>query len=191
MDNALLLWINHQWASAPADFLFQWVTSKTLFGLPVLILAVAYFSWRYRADGFKLGIGLMLVVGAADLLGGTIKDTVQANRPCAEIFDQLRHVDTDSGPCANGTTGMPSNHAINFFAAFAFLAVIMRRPAWVAPMFFVAAAVSLSRIYFGLHYPSQVLVGATLGVIWGAVAARWILPRFPFFARLHPKIVQR
>lgn len=190
MDNALLLWINHAWASPPADFLFGWITSKTLFGLPLLALGVVYFSWQFRTDGFKLGIGLLLVVGAADFLGATIKDAVQAARPCAEIHAQLRHTEPDNGPCNQGYTGMPSNHAVNFFAAFAFLALIMRRTTWIAPMFFVATAVGISRIYFGLHYPSQVLVGAAIGACWGAAAAHWMLPRFAFFERLRPKLMQ-
>jgi len=188
MDNALLLWINHDWASPLSDFLFEWVTSKRWFGIPVLVMGAAYFAIRYRWDGAKLGLALLMVVGSADFLGGTIKDTVQSPRPCAEIYDQLRHVDTGYGPCAQGTTGMPSNHALNFFAAFAFLAVIVRRKSWVIPMLAVAMAVSLSRIYFGLHYPSQVLAGTTLGLLWGAAVAHWILPRFAFFNRLRPKL---
>jgi len=188
MDNALLLWINHDWASPVADVFFEWVTSKRWFGIPLLVIGATYFGLKYRWDGAKLGLALLMVVGCADFLGGIIKDSVEAPRPCAEIYDQLRHYDTNYGPCAQGNTGMPSNHAINFFAAFAFLALIMRRKAWIIPMFTVAVAVGLSRIYLGLHYPSQVLAGATLGMLWGAAAAHWILPQFPFFARLHPKL---
>jgi len=42
---------------------------------------------------------------------------------------------------------------------------------WAAVFFGVAFLVALSRIYLGKHYPSQVMAGAGIGVLWGFAAA--------------------
>jgi membrane-associated phospholipid phosphatase len=42
---------------------------------------------------------------------------------------------------------------------------------WAAVFLGVAFLVALSRIYLGKHYPSQVMVGAIIGVLWGFAAA--------------------
>src|ERR1017187_1820715 len=76
-------------------------------------------------------------------------------------------------------TSMPSSHAANWFAATMILFIFYRRSLWfMLPM---ALAVSLSRVYNGVHYPSDVLVGAILGAGYAAAGAialqagwRWI-----------------
>ena len=83
---------------------------------------------------------------------------------------------------------MPSNHALNFFAAATFLGLLARRRSAWATLFTLAAAVGLSRVYLGRHYPSQVLVGAAIGVVAGLLG--WlIVARLPFGkrARAHPQ----
>ncbi len=72
---------------------------------------------------------------------------------------------------------MPSNHALNSFAATAFLFVT--RPAWKGWRLFLlvsAILVALSRIYLAKHFPSQVVMGAAIGTLWG-LAAAWLYDR--------------
>nr|WP_277752057.1 phosphatase PAP2 family protein [Corynebacterium silvaticum] len=61
----------------------------------------------------------------------------------------------------------PSGHATTAFAAAMVLALLCRRW-WVLTVWIVAAAVGLSRLYVGVHWPSDVLAGALLGA---AIAA--------------------
>ena len=76
-------------------------------------------------------------------------------------------------------TSMPSSHAANWFAATMILFIYYRRSLWfMLPM---ALAVSFSRVYNGVHYPGDVLVGAILGAGYAAAGAvalqagwRWI-----------------
>jgi membrane-associated phospholipid phosphatase len=73
-------------------------------------------------------------------------------------------------PLQGTTTGLsfPSAHAATSFAG----ALAYRRlglPA--APLYGLAGAIALSRVYLGVHYPSDVLVGALLGSALAAVAA--------------------
>ncbi|GHH85552.1 hypothetical protein GCM10018793_54000 [Streptomyces sulfonofaciens] len=59
------------------------------------------------------------------------------------------------------TTSFPSGHAASA-AAFA-TGVVLESPRWGVAVVPLAGAVALSRIYTGVHYPSDVLVGAALG----------------------------
>jgi 4-amino-4-deoxy-L-arabinose transferase-like glycosyltransferase len=67
---------------------------------------------------------------------------------------------------------MPSSHAANWFAATMILFIYFRRSLWF--MLPGAILVSLSRIYNGVHYPSDVLAGAILGAGYAA-ASVWTL----------------
>ena len=76
-------------------------------------------------------------------------------------------------------TSMPSSHAGNWFAATMILFIYYRRSLWF--MLPLALAVSFSRVYNGVHYPSDVLAGAILGAGYAAAGAialqaawRWI-----------------
>ena len=67
---------------------------------------------------------------------------------------------------------MPSSHASNWFAATMVLFLYFRKTLWfMLPM---ALAVSFSRLYNGVHYPSDVLAGALIGA-GGALAVAIIL----------------
>lgn len=62
----------------------------------------------------------------------------------------------------------PSFHATSSFAAAFVLAGIKSKWQWL--FYFLAVLISFSRIYIGVHYPLDVLVGAVLGVVIGRVA---------------------
>jgi membrane-associated phospholipid phosphatase len=64
---------------------------------------------------------------------------------------------------------MPSAHAANCFAAAMALFLFYRRSAWFMVPF--ASAVAFSRLYNGVHYPSDVLAGALIGAGWVVAVA--------------------
>lgn len=70
---------------------------------------------------------------------------------------------------ATNSPSMPSAHASDSFALFAFTYTIYRR--WALILLVFAILVSYSRVYVGVHYPSDIIVGALVGSIIGLLSA--------------------
>ena len=169
-DQALLQWINGGWASPVLDWLFAWITDKYRFSFPLLLLLLAWAVRRERWAGLGGWLGLALTIALADGLGSLLKDVLAEARPCAVAHDWVRLIDGQT--CGEALRGMPSNHALLGFAIWAYL--VGTKPDWRAWqwVFFAAAVLSaLSRIYLAKHLPSQVLMGAWAGVVFGLVCA--------------------
>ena len=62
--------------------------------------------------------------------------------------------------CAGGYS-FPSNHSLNNFAAAFFFYKLY--PNLKIPLFIAASLIALSRVYLGVHYPSDILGGAIIG----------------------------
>jgi undecaprenyl-diphosphatase len=98
-------------------------------------------------------------VWTADLLALALKTAIGRPRPL-EVIPQ-------ADPLIGATVGqsMPSGHAATSFAGAVILTYLLPR---AAPLFFLlAAAIAFSRVYVGVHYVSDVVVGALLGTAVG------------------------
>jgi membrane-associated phospholipid phosphatase len=97
--------------------------------------------------------------GAAETLTVVIKHLTERSRPpLADPGVQALIGIPDS-------TSFPSGHAATAFAAATAVAVL--HPRLRVPLFALAATVALSRVYLGVHFWSDVLVGSLLGVAVG------------------------
>lgn len=183
MDNTLLLAINQGWAHGGLDRFFAWVSTRVAFALPVALAMLALWWRAYRNDGVRLWLMMLLVIGLADVSGARLKDQFLQTRPCYDNYQQVRQPGHPPHTrCGESLHGMPSNHAINYFAMAAFVSVILRRRVWTITVFSLAIVVGLSRIYLGKHYPSQVLVGGLFGIILGCAMA-WLTLKYSAFAQ--------
>ncbi|MGW1541576.1 phosphatase PAP2 family protein [Streptomyces sp. NPDC002309] len=96
------------------------------------------------------------------------KRSVRRTRPVLDAVPSVRRLRRQ--PI---TTSFPSGHSASA-AAFA-AGVAMESPAWGAAVAPVAFSVAMSRVYTGVHFPSDVLAGAALGV-GAAFAVRALVP---------------
>jgi undecaprenyl-diphosphatase len=135
--------------------------------LGALLVVWAAFRWRRRA--VPLVLAAVLAVVATDILGArVVKPFFNRTRPCYALAPgSFRQV----VPTAN-SGALPSLHAANWFAAVTPLAVAA--PPAAPVLFGLAAVVSLSRIVAGVHWPSDVLLGALYGTLMGLLA-NWLV----------------
>ncbi|MBA1148996.1 phosphatase PAP2 family protein [Ectothiorhodospiraceae bacterium WFHF3C12] len=187
MDQAILLWINQGWAHWLLDPFFIWVSAKWTFSFPLLAIFLATWWYQYGRDGAWFWLAMAVSVGLGDAFGNQLKDAFDQYRPCFELVELTRwpgHAPGDT--CTSSTSGLPSNHALNFFVAAAFVTAVLRSYRWGVGLFALAVVVSISRVYLSKHYPSQVLVGGLIGTGWGLLCAYLALRHFPAIQRLCP-----
>ncbi|WP_128382067.1 bifunctional phosphatase PAP2/diacylglycerol kinase family protein [Streptomyces cavernae] len=120
---------------------------------------------RARRAAVRGVASLALASATINTLG---KRSVRRPRPVLDAVPLVRQLKRQ--PI---TTSFPSGHSASA-AAFA-TGVALESPAWGAAVAPVAAAVAASRVYTGVHYPSDVLAGAALGA-GAAFAVRGLVP---------------
>jgi len=178
MDQQLLLAINQGWASPGLDVFFAWISQGRAFSAPLLLGVLVFLGWRFGGAGAKFWLLAVILVGLGDQVGALLKFLTAQPRPCAELGDVVRRVDTlFRVNCSRYPNGWPSNHALNFFLFATFTGYVLRWRAWVLGFLAVATLVALSRVYLGVHYPSQILSGALIGGALG-LAGGWLGMRY-------------
>lgn len=180
-DHWILLTINQDWRNSGLDWLLAWVSARETFAYPLLALLLVDATRREGGAGVGIWLGLGLVVGGTDILGGLLKDLGQAYRPC---YDLASLAYLPEGPCTGTLTGLPSNHAANYTAAAMYLTLATRWREWRVGLWIIALLVGLSRVYLAKHYPSQVLAGVGLGAVTGLFGFAALSLLWPGLARL-------
>ncbi len=177
LDNALFHFINSTLGNPFFDWLMPILSGV---GVPWLIAAVIAVPAVVVFGSVRLkmcALCMVLVVALGDpLVVGTLKDAVARPRPFVVVPDARLFGKVHAGyveRLANGTLppganvhSFPSAHAANCFAMAMLAFLFYRRSAWF--MVPLAAAVSFSRVYNGVHYPSDVCAGAILGAGYAA-----------------------
>jgi undecaprenyl-diphosphatase len=178
-NQSLLITINHDWGNPFFDFFFHWVSEKASFALPLAIAICGFVIWKYKANGGYLALLFITTILIGDTLGYVLKSLFALPRPCLDMHEHLRALGGGPFPaCPESTSGMPSNHALNYFTCAIFLTLTTRIKPLALTLFAIAVCVGISRIYLGAHYPTQVLAGTTIGLIYGSFAA-WLALKLP------------
>lgn len=147
----------------------MWMVSGRWVWVP-LYCAIFYTLWRWRGWQVALvyTVGIALAVTCADQLCATfIRPGVARLRPANEANPLSAMVTVVNG-YRGGRFGFPSCHAANTCALAAFMLLALHRPAVTWTLMAWALLNCLSRIYLGVHYPGDLIVGAAIGAFFGA-----------------------
>jgi len=147
----------------------------------IWVFAPVFFYWLYlvyNKTGAKkllilLGFFVLLIV-LTDQTSNQIKHTVKRYRPShnLEIQSKVHIVNEYRG----GTYGFFSGHATNSFGVAMILFLLFDKKSIVFrySFFLWAALTAYSRMYLGVHYPSDIFVGTLVGLFWGYIVYQLI-----------------
>lgn len=162
LDDSLYMWVNGGLSNGLFDLILVPLRHK-LFWIPLYLILIYYIVTSFRGYGWVVFIGIACTIGLSDFISSkVVKKKVERIRPChAEHLEPIIRV-----PCSNGFS-FTSSHATNHFALgsyfFCLFAAVKRR--WL--FFLWAGVISFAQVYVGVHYPSDVICGAILGLIIG------------------------
>src|SRR6266850_5456020 len=190
LDVNVFRFINGTLSNPVLDQVMPFVSGNIFFA-PALVVLGALLIWKYRERGLIFVLIMGLVVGTNDgLTCRIIKHAVQRPRPFSVLADvnrpgsgklnglnkEQKIVETTgtapNRPVMMSTNSMPSAHAANWFAGTMVALIYYRKS--IRIMLLLACLVSFSRVYNGVHYPSDVLAGAIIGA-GHAAAMMWLV----------------
>jgi undecaprenyl-diphosphatase len=175
-DRALFFWINDGWANPVCDVV---IGGATWLGNGVVLAAITLPAlWTLDRSRFWRHVFLLcLALVLSGVVGHFVKVLVHRPRPLKDMADLIAlgqaSIHVLWQPLRENS--MPSGHANTVFAVAISLGFLYRR--WIALFLSLAILTGLSRVYVGAHYPSDVIVGACIGISSAVVAVgvynRW------------------
>jgi undecaprenyl-diphosphatase len=161
-DKELLLWLN--------SFHTPWldpvmlVLTKTFTWLPLYLLLLCLIIKDYGKESWRVLLAIAVTILVTDqLTSGVMKPYFERLRPSRdpEVAALLHLVNGYKG----GVYGFASSHAANSFGVSMFLWLLYRNNRkWIWTLFIWAAFFTYTRIYLGVHYPGDILVGGLTGL---------------------------
>ncbi len=166
-DESILQWIQHTLRGPFLDAVLPAITflgDAALIWIAAAVLLMAIKTQRAAGAAVAVALLLSLLVGNCG-----IKPLVARLRPCdvdLSITLLIPHP---------GEFSFPSGHSMSSFAAAT--ALFLYRKKWGAAALVLAALIGFSRLYLYVHYPTDVLAGALIGVGL-AFLSRFLVERY-------------
>lgn len=167
IDFSIFYFINSMFTHQYLDFFFFWITDlhKTeYFKIIVLPLMLFLFIKSHKKSGIFVFIFLLISLGINDFVGGKVKSIVQRERP--EFNTSIVTIKKSDA----GHYSFYSNHAANMFAFASYTSAFL--PQTKIVVYSLASLVAYSRVYNGVHYPSDVTFGGLVGFLWGLASSK-------------------
>jgi undecaprenyl-diphosphatase len=170
LDRELFIALNglhREWLDQAMYFLTQTAAWAPLY------LIFLYLIFRVHGrNAWVFLIGIAITVALADQITSTLmKPYFQRLRPSHEpsLTGLVHGVNNYVG----GKFGFASSHAANTIGVATFIFLLLRhRFRWIAWIFLWAIFVSYTRIYLGVHYPGDIIVGGLIGSIIAWISYR-------------------
>ncbi len=180
LDQWLFILINTGLANPVFDSLMPFMRYP-LNWAPLYLFLAAFAIINYKSKGAWWILFFAVTIPLTDMTGNYVfKHSFERTRPCGDP-DFFFHVRLLVDHCSTGYSFV-SNHAANHFglATFFFLTTKPLLKKWAYIAFVWAALISIAQVYVGIHYPSDILGGAILGIIFGTLTGTLFNKRHGF-----------
>ncbi len=159
IDVSLFRFFNSTIANPVFDFIMPILTNEQ-YWLPVYIIGLILLIWKGGIKGRLTALTLILTVIISDQISSSfLKEIIGRIRPC-HTLDNV-HLLVGCG----GGKSFPSSHAVNNFAAAMVIFKFFPQKKYL--FFSIAGIVTFTRVYCGVHYPSDLLGGTVIGLFIG------------------------
>ena len=180
-DYNILSWIQDGLRSAAATPIVTFITHLGDKGILWILLTIALICFRKtRKMGMACLISMVIGLVVTNLV---IKNWAARPRPY-DFFEDLTLIIERQHDFS-----FPSGHSTNSFAC-AWVIFRMAKKRYGVPALLLAILISLSRLYVGVHYPTDVAAGVVIGIVCAECArliVRAMRKRFKWFKRLTRK----
>lgn len=165
LDGNILLWIQEYVRNDFLTPIFKFITSLGDGGFIWIAIAILLiFMKGYRKTGISVGVALL---GSLLFNNMLIKNLVARTRPY-RVIDTLTILIEEPGEFS-----FPSGHTSSSFAAAVVLFLLLPRKYGV-PAMILACLIGISRLYVGVHYPTDVLGGMIMGTLLAVGAVKLV-----------------
>lgn len=161
IDRDLFLWLNGNHAVWLDSIMF--FVSSNFFWLPVIVVAIGLIVNKYGKKAWLPILLLIFTYICTEQITNLVKHAVERYRPSHNI--EIQHLVHTIRGYTGGMYGFFSAHAANSFGLALLSAIFIKNRYYTIAVLAWAIIVSYSRIYLGVHYPSDIVVGATVGII--------------------------
>ncbi len=173
IDSSVFYFINSTISNPIFDNFFPFITNVKNWYLAYIILwSILFFKGGRIGKFASFGI-ILLIISSDQISSNLLKNLFERVRPCNALNDVNILVN-----CSRSFS-FPSSHAVNNFAVAFYFYKLYPKLKWV--LFITAALVALSRPYVGVHYPSDILAGALIGMLIGYIFALLTLKSNEYF----------
>jgi undecaprenyl-diphosphatase len=162
IDEALFLFLNGIHNNI-VDFFIYWITKKETW-YPIYAIIFIWMTWKYKRRAIIPIIIVIVAITISDQFTSSFMKTFfERLRPCHEpTISHLVHIVDGCG----GQFGFASSHASNSFTLTTLLYLFFKpNLRYTLILFIWAVLVSYSRVYVGVHYPGDVIVGGIIGYL--------------------------
>lgn len=178
IDKNLFLLLNSKAVNSFLDRVMPFITESDNWTIPIAVIWLSLIIFGGKKGRITALLVILVLTLSDQLSSSVIKPLVGRVRPCFTVEGARLLINQSR------SASFPSSHAANMAAMATLFSYRYSRYKWI--FIFIAAVVAYSRIYVGVHYFSDALGGAVLGIL----GALLVLKIWEWFCKIWDKKIK-